>query len=136
MWVIFDPMGWTNHRETFPWGPGSTSPCTAAPPLPYVSPPPGFTMRSTSLSCHLRPLLIPLLGPFARTAGGSSVVPHSHLGMSILLPSVPPFFILGPTFNPFKERSTDECYVFANSIVWNLSPPVWAHHSAQEMGGV
>ena len=106
-----------------PWGLGSTSPCTMALLLPYVLPPPGFTMRSTSLSCHLRPSLILLLGSFAGTVGGGLVVPHSHLGMLILLPSVPPFFILGPTFNPFKERSTDECYVFMNSIVWNLSPP-------------
>ena len=116
------------------WGP--TSPCTLAPPPPYISPMPGFATRSTSLSHHLGPLLIPLLGPFTRTVGGGSVIPHSHLGMLILLSSVPPFLILGLTFNPLKERSTDECYVLTNSIVWNLSPQVQAHCSAKEMGGV
>ena len=105
-------------------------------PPPYILPPPGFAMRSTSLSHRLRPSLILLPGPFARTAGGGSVAPHSHLGMLILLPFVPPFLILGLTFNPLKERCTDKCYVLTNSIVWNLSPPVWVHHSAKEMGGV
>ena len=119
-----------------PWQPESTSPCTMTPPLPYVLPPPGFTMRSTFLLCHLGPLPILLLGPFAGTAAGGLVVPHHHLGTSVLFPCVPSLFILGPTLNPFKERSTGKCYVFPNPIIWNLGPPVWAHCSAQEMGGV
>ena len=119
-----------------PWGLGPTSPCTMVLPLPYVSSPPGFTMRSTCFSCHLRPSLILLLGPFAGTVGGGSVVPCINLSMSVLLLSVPPFLILGLTFNPFKERSTDKCYVLANSIACNLSPLVQVHSSAKEMGGV
>ena len=123
-------------RRIVPWWPGSTSPCTMAPLLPYISPPPGFTLRSTSLFCCLRPLLIQLPGPYPRTVEGCLVVPCSHLGMSMLLLSVSPLFILGPTFNSFKERSTDKCAVFANPIVQNLSPLVQTHCSAQEVRGV
>ena len=64
------------------------------------------------------------------------MVPHHHLGMSVLFPCVPSLFILGLTLNPFKERSTGKCYVFPNPIIWNLGPLVWAHCSTQEMGGV
>ena len=85
---------------------------------------------SDPCSSHSQVLLLGLLGE-------GSVVPCSHLGTcEYSSPLCLLFLILGPTFNPFKERSTDKCYVFANSIVWNLSPLVWAHHSAQEMGGV
>ena len=115
---------------------GSTSSCTMTLLLPYVSPPPGFTMRSTSLFCHLRPSFILLLGSSAGTAGGGLVVSHHHLGKLVLFPCVPSLFILGLTLNPFKERSTGKHYVFPNPIIWNLGPPIWAHHSAQEMGGV
>ena len=127
--------GWVMGRLVS-WWLGPTSSCTTAPPLPYGSPPPGFTMRSTSLFCHLRPSLILLPGPFTGTAGGGSLVPCCHLGMLALFPCVPSLFILGPTLNPFNERSTGKCYVFPNPIIWNLGPPVWAHSSAQEMGGV
>ena len=102
--------GWVTERLV-PWGPGSTSPCTMALLLPYVLPPPGFTTRSTSLFCCLRPSLISLPGPFAGTVGGGLVVPPSHLGMLVLFLCVPSLFILGPTLNPFKERSTGKCCV-------------------------
>ena len=108
---------------------------------PYVSPAPGFATRSTSLSHHLGPSLILLLDPFARTMGGGLVISHSHLGTSIFLLSVPPFPILGLTFNPLKEGSTDKCYVLMNSIVWDLSPLVqgtsqfWGDERGLSYGG-
>ena len=114
--------GWVIGRLV-PWQSGSTSPFTMTLLLPYVLPPPGFTMRSTSLFCHLRPSLISLLDPFSRTMGGGSVVPCYHLGTSALFLCVPSLFILGPTLNSFKERSTGKCYVFPNPIIWNLGPP-------------
>ena len=49
---------------------------------------------------------------------------------------MPPFLILGLTFDPLKESSTDEHNVLVNTIVWDLSPPVQVHCSAKEMGGV
>ena len=123
-------------RRLPPWHPGSTFPCTKGLPLPYTPPSPGFTMRPTSLFCCLRPSLVLLLGPIGTTRGGP-VVPQGHLGMSmLLLLSVSPIFILGPTFNPFKERSTDMRNVVTNPIIRNLSPLIWAHHITQEVGGI
>ena len=102
---------------------GSTSSCATALPLPYVLPPPGFTTRSMSLFCQFRNSHISLLGPFTRTVGGGLLVPHHHLGTLALFLCVPSLFILGPTLNPFKERSTGKCYDFPNPIIWNLGPP-------------
>ena len=120
-----------------PWHLGSTLPCTMALPLSYILPSPGFTMRPTSLFCHLGPSLVLLPGPPVGTMRGAPVVPQGHLGVSmLLLPSASPIFILEPTLNPFKERSTDMCNVVANPIIWNLSPPIWAHCITQEVGGI
>ena len=142
MWAIFDPMGWMSHGETCPLGArihlslyyGSTSPlCLASSWIHYKI---YLLVLLSQNITHPTPRSIPLPGPFARTVGGGSVVTHSHLGVPVLLLFVSPFSILGLTLNSFKERSTDKCYVFTNPIIWNLSPPVQVHHSAQEMGGV
>ena len=93
-------------------------------------------MRSTSLSHCLGPSLILLPGPFARTMGRGLVISCNNLGPLILLSSLPPFLILRLTFDPLKEGSTDEGYVLMNSVVWDPSTSVQAHHSAEEMGGV
>ena len=75
------------------WWLGSTSSCAMALLLPYILPPPGFTMRSTSLFHCLRHSLVLLLGPFTRTTGEGFLVPHHHLGMSAFFPCVPSLHI-------------------------------------------
>ena len=128
MWAIFDPMGWTGHGETCPLAAGihlslyygsttSLMSCLLLDSLQDL--PPCF--------CHLGPSLIPLPGPFAGTMGGGLVVPHSHLGMLVLFPCVPSLFTLGLTFNPFKERSTDKCYVFPEPHNLESWPPQFGH---------
>ena len=58
-------------------------------------------------------------------------VPQGYLGMSMLiLLSASPIFILGPTLNPFKERSTDMRDMVANPTIWNFHTLIRAHHIA------
>ena len=128
VWAIFNLMGWTGHGETCPLGArihlslyyGSTTPlCLASSWIHYEI---YLLVLSSQTFTHPAPR------SFCWDCGRGFGGPPHHLGTLMLLPSVPPLFILGLTFNPFKERSTDECYVFVNSIVWNLSP--WFGHIA------
>ena len=138
VWAIFDPGGLTGHEETCPLAAGIHLSLYYSCTTPYISPSSGFTMRSTSLFCHLGPSLIPAPGSFCQDCGRGFSGPPEAIWVCLCSssPSVSPLFILGPTFNPFKERSTDECDVFANPIIQNLSPPVQAHCGAQEVRGV
>ena len=105
-----------------PWCLRCTLPHTTALPLSYTLPSPGFAMRPTSLFCHLWPSFVLLPGPPVRIVEGAAVVPRGHLSMSmLLLLSMSPIFIFGPTLNLFKE-STDMCSVVTNPIIWNLGP--------------
>ena len=50
-----------------------------------------------------------------------------------LLPSMLPGLILRTAFYPLEEGGADKHNVVLHPIVWNLGPPVRAHHFAHNM---
>ena len=130
-------MGWMSHGETCPLGAGihlslyygSTSPLCLTSLLDSLQDLPPCLVILDPRSSHSW-VLLPGLWEGIQWSPAAIWVCWYSSWLCLL------FSLLGPTLNPSKERSTDECYVFANPIIWYLSPPVWVHHSAQEMGGV
>ena len=61
------------------------------------------------------------------------MIPQGIYASALLLPSMPPDLILGMAFYPLEEGGANLCNVVPHPIVWNLGPPVWVHHFAQNM---
>ena len=110
VWATFDPMGWMSHVKTCLLGAGiHLSLCSGSASPLHLAPWSGLATRSTPMcSIVSDPCSSWLPGPFARTVGGGSMVSCSHLSPLILLLPLPPFLILGVTFNPLEEGSTGE----------------------------
>ena len=61
------------------------------------------------------------------------VIPQGIYASVLLLPSMSPALILRLAFYPLEEGGANLCNMVLHPIVWNLGPPVWVHHFAQNV---
>ena len=115
-----------------PQGLGHSLLPTTALPFSHVPHSSRLTLGLARFHCLGFPLLMLPGSPFG-TMGGTLVIPQGIYSPAFLLPSMSPALILRLAFYHLEEGGANLCNMVPHPIVWNLGPPVWVHHAAQNV---